>query len=99
MSIDDHAVFVIGRIRIRDTAKWILYRDGVAATLVPFDGAVVARGHDAWILTGASDETDMVVLRFPSRADADAWYASDAYQALIPLRDQAADVTIVGYRL
>ena len=39
----------------------------------------------------------MVVIRFPSIDAIDRWYHSDAYQALIPLRDEAADVTIVGY--
>ena len=26
-----------------------------------------------------------------------AWYASDAYQAIIPLREEAADMTITTY--
>ncbi len=88
---------VVGRIRIKDPVRWARYRDGVAATLRPFDGVLVARGRDAKVYCGAADETDMVVLRFPSPAAAEGWYASAAYQALIPLRDEAADVVIVGY--
>jgi uncharacterized protein (DUF1330 family) len=35
------------------------------------------------------------MFEFPSAHAIDAWYASDAYQALIPNRDEAATVTIV----
>ncbi len=90
---------VVGRIRIRDRAKWQVYLDAVPATIAAFDGVVVARGSDPVVLAGASPETDVVVLRFPSVEAVDAWYGSDAYQALIPLRDAAADVVLVRYRV
>jgi len=38
-----------------------------------------------------------VVIRFPSLADAQGWHASAAYQALIPLRQEAADVILTTY--
>jgi uncharacterized protein (DUF1330 family) len=88
---------IIGRIRINDAAKWKSYREAVPATLKPFDGVLVARGRDPLILCGDTDETDMVIIRFPSIETVQQWYRSPAYQALIPLRDEAADVTIVGY--
>ncbi len=90
---------IVGRIRIVDPARWADYRDAVPATLVPFGGVVVLRGHDAQPLAGSSPETDVVVIRFPSMDAVRAWYRSPAYRALIPLRDAAADVTIVAYRL
>jgi uncharacterized protein (DUF1330 family) len=90
---------IVGRVSVKDPAKWAVYRDAVPATLAPFDGTLVARGHDARVLTGVSGEADMVVIRFPSMEQVEGWYASAAYQALIPLRDEAADVTIVAYRL
>ncbi len=90
---------IVGRVRIVDPLRWIAYRDGVAATLVPFGGELVLRGHDARVLTGSATKTDVVVIRFPSMDAVDAWYRSPAYQALIPLRDAAAEVTIVAYHL
>jgi uncharacterized protein (DUF1330 family) len=39
----------------------------------------------------------MVVIRFPSLEAADGWHQSAAYQALIPLRNQAADVVLITY--
>jgi uncharacterized protein (DUF1330 family) len=90
---------IIGRIRINDAAKWNTYREAVLATLKPFDGVLVARGHGPLVLCGDADETDMVIIRFPSIDAVEQWYRSPAYQALIPLRDEAADVTIVGYAI
>jgi uncharacterized protein (DUF1330 family) len=97
-SIDEGAV-VIGRVGIKDSARWAVYRDGVPATLQPFGGTIVARGGEARTLAGTLDEADMVILHFPSVDAADRWYRSDAYQALITLRDAAAEVTIVRYRV
>ena len=34
---------------------------------------------------------------FPSAAAAGEWFASPAYQALIPLREQAAEVLLLAY--
>jgi uncharacterized protein (DUF1330 family) len=90
---------IVGRIRIKDAERWALYRAGVPATIAPFGGVVVARGGDPRPLAGEAPETAMVVIRFPSRDAIDAWYASEAYQALIPLREAAADVTITSFAL
>ncbi|MFZ1607026.1 MAG: DUF1330 domain-containing protein [Rhodoferax sp.] len=40
---------------------------------------------------------DIVVIRFPTIAAAQGWFSSAAYQALIPVRLQAADVTLLFY--
>jgi uncharacterized protein (DUF1330 family) len=37
------------------------------------------------------------VIRFPDAAAAHNWFTSPAYQALIALREQAADVVLVTY--
>jgi uncharacterized protein (DUF1330 family) len=99
MDIPLSGACIVGRIRVKDHERWARYRAGVPATIAPFDGEVVARGHDAKPLAGSSSETDMVVIRFPSMEAVEGWYASQAYQALIPLREQAADVTLVAYEL
>jgi uncharacterized protein (DUF1330 family) len=37
------------------------------------------------------------VIRFASLADADGWFKSEAYQALIPLRQEAAVLILTTY--
>jgi uncharacterized protein (DUF1330 family) len=88
---------LIGRIRVKDVDKWAVYCSLVPSTLTSWGATLVTRGAFPLVLAGASDETDMVVIRFPDLDSIDAWYRSDAYQALIPNRDEAADVVIVGY--
>ena len=48
-------------------------------------------------LAGENPYASMVVIRFPSVAAANSWFTSPAYQALIPLRQQAADVVLTSY--
>lgn len=88
---------VIGHITIRDVDKWAQYRAKVPATLAPWDAELLFRGQLATILSGAHAATDTVVIRFPDVAAVDGWYQSAAYQALIPLREQAADVILLSF--
>ena len=88
---------VIGHIAVRDQAKWVEYRDQVAATLAPFGGEVLFRGRKARVLGGAHDAELTVVIRFPTLKAAHGWFDSPAYQRLIPLRMAAADVELVSF--
>lgn len=59
---------------------------------------VVLRDTRAKVLRGQHPHTDTVVMRFPVMAAVVQWHDSDAYQALVPLRMQAADVDLVSYQ-
>ena len=88
---------VIGHITVRDEDKWAQYRAQVPATLAPWGAELLFRGQRAAVLSGAHAHTDTVVIRFPDAAAVDGWYQSAAYQALIPLRQQAADLDLVVF--
>ncbi len=88
---------IVGRITVHDPAKWRRYVAAVPATLAPFAGEVVLRGERRRALAGDDDRERIVVIRFPDLAAVESWYRSDAYQSLVPLRDEAADVTITAY--
>ena len=89
--------YVVGQITVKNTAKWDEYRSRVPQTLAPWGGEMVFRGTQAAVLAGESTHPGIVVIRFPSLAAADGWFSSAAYQALIPLRLEAADVTLLSY--
>ncbi|MDX1800619.1 MAG: DUF1330 domain-containing protein [Marinobacter sp.] len=91
------AAFLIGTITIRDASLWARYVSGVAESLEPFDAEVVFRGRKLRDLAGEQPRETVVVLRFGDAATADAWFQSERYQQLIPLRDRAADVVITTY--
>ncbi|MFU8857454.1 MAG: DUF1330 domain-containing protein [Deferrisomatales bacterium] len=88
---------LVGHIRVRDPELWKEYVGQVPGTLAPFGGEVVFRGRKAAVLSGELGHDLVVVLRFPDQGAVRAWYGSAAYQALIPVRDAAADLVLVAY--
>ncbi len=88
---------VIGHITVKNPEKWMEYRSRVPATLDPWGGEVVFRGRRVAVLSGEHHYVDTVVIRFPDANAAAGWYESPAYQALIPLRRQAADMVLISY--
>lgn len=89
--------WLIGHITVKDATKWAEYRSRVPATLAPFGAELAFRGTLAQVLSGSHRHTDVVVGSFPDRAALEAWHASPAYQALIPLRTEAAEVDLLSY--
>ena len=89
--------YVIGHITVKDAEKWVEYRSRVPATLKPWRAEVVLRGRKMDVLSGENPHTDVVVIRFPDNAAVAAWHGSAAYQALIPLREQAAEMVLISY--
>jgi uncharacterized protein (DUF1330 family) len=94
--MDQTAAFLIGHMTIKDEDKWAEYRSKVPATLSPWGAEVVFRGKCRQILTGRHDYTDTVIIRFPDQDKLTGWYHSPTYQALIPLREQAAEMVLIG---
>jgi uncharacterized protein (DUF1330 family) len=86
---------VIGHITVKDEDKWAQYRAQVPATLAPWGAELLFRGQLRSILAGQHGHTDTVVIRFPDAAAVDGWFNSPAYQALIPLREQAAVIDLL----
>ena len=89
--------YVIGHITVKDPAKWAEYRAQVPATLAPWRAELVFRGERLVVLGGEHRHSDTVVIRFPNNAAVDGWFNSAAYQALIPLRLEAADLDLVSF--
>lgn len=89
--------YLIGHITVKDLSKWDEYRGKVPATMAPFGAELIFRGQLAQVFFGRHPHTDVVVARFPDRAALEAWHASAAYQALIPLRNEAAEVDLMSY--
>jgi len=91
--------YVVGQMTVKNETKWAEYRGQVLATLKPFGGELVFRGNQVKALSGECPHADIVVIRFASLADADGWHNSAAYQALIPIRTEAADVVLTTYEV
>jgi len=91
------SAYLIGHITVKDPDKWKIYIEGVQKSLMPFEAVVIFRGKRAAVLAGEHAHENTVVIKFPDQPTLQNWYQSDSYQALIPNRDQAADVVIISY--
>ena len=63
------------------------YLERIDATLAPYGGHFMVHGGVPQVLEGQSTGT-LVVREFPDRSRATNWYASDAYQQILPLRTE-----------
>lgn len=87
--------YAIGILRNVDLGPAITqYLERIDGTLEPFGGRFVVHGGATDTLEGAHPG-DIVVIEFPDRQHAVAWYRSPAYQAILPLRADNADSTVV----
>ncbi|MFE2550425.1 DUF1330 domain-containing protein [Streptomyces sp. NPDC059355] len=78
--------YAIAHIRPETMNEDILrYIEEIQSTMDPFEGRFLVHGAQIEVVEGPFPGT-VVVLGFPDIGRARAWYASPAYQALIPLR-------------
>jgi uncharacterized protein (DUF1330 family) len=89
--------YLVGQVTIKSPQKWAEYTRQVPDTLAPWGAELVFRGKQVAALAGANPHPDIVVIRFPNVAAVNQWFSSPAYQSLIPLREQAADVVLLSY--
>ena len=62
------------------------HRTQVVPTLEPFGAKFLVRGGAFTTVEGEMPFERIAVLEFPSREAAEAWYQSDAYQSVLPIR-------------
>ena len=90
-------VFFVATATVKDPQKFQEYAQKAGETLAPHQGELVLRGKKDNVLAGHTDHQTVGIIGFPNRDALDAWFGSAAYQAIVPLRDEAADMTIVSY--
>ena len=91
--------FVIATIRVKNKDKLQDYAAAAGPTIAAHGGEFVMRGMFGTALAGQSDPHMTGIIRFPDLDTARKWYGSDAYQAIIPLRDEACDMTLLAYNV
>jgi len=92
-----NSAYVVGHITVKNPEMWAEYRSKVPETLTPWGGQLVFRGKQLAALAGDNPHPDIVVIRFPTITALNSWFSSAAYQSLIPLRQQAAEMVLLSY--
>lgn len=83
----------VANLRSVDLGPAIInYLRKIDATLAPFEGRFLVHGQPVTVLEEGW-VGDFVVILFPDRARAEAWYRSPGYQAILPLRTENSDST------
>jgi uncharacterized protein (DUF1330 family) len=82
--------YVIVGLDVTEPEAYEEYRRAVPATLAPYGGQFVVRGGAFEVIEGDWPVSRTVVLAFPSVEQVTAWYGSEAYQAILPIRQRHA---------
>ncbi|MHA2940242.1 DUF1330 domain-containing protein [Vibrio sp. RC27] len=70
-----------------DKTQLSAYSAQAADTVTAYGGKFIAKG-EIEILHGDSEYKNKAVIEFPNQESARNWYHSEAYQALVPLREK-----------
>ncbi len=87
--------YVILTEDIHDPAGMAEYSAASAAPLLDHGGRVLVVDEDVEVLEGEWHGTRTVVVEYSSVEQARKWYQSDGYQAVLPLRQAAANCNVV----
>ncbi|MET0273263.1 MAG: DUF1330 domain-containing protein [Phenylobacterium sp.] len=78
--------YVVNEIVVSDPERFQTYAAQVPPTLAPFGGRYLVRSGESETISG-DPPGRIVILEFPNREQALAWRTSDAYRAILPIRD------------
>jgi uncharacterized protein (DUF1330 family) len=89
------AAYMIVHLEITDPAAFDAYRTVAGPTLATYGGKALAAFRPFEVLEGMIHPKAVLVIEFPSVAQAKKWYASPEYAPLIPQRQRAANSTVI----
>lgn len=87
--------YIIVDIHITDPIVYEDYRRAAAPTLAAYGGRYLVRGGATEVLEGTQAPGRLVILEFPSAAQARAWWSSPEYTPIRAIRHRAADSSMI----
>ncbi len=84
------SAYVIAEIEVTDPAGYEEYRKQVLAVVTKYGGKFIVRGGKIDAREGGWNPKRLVLVEFPSLAQAQKWYDSEEYRPLIKLRQKAS---------
>lgn len=91
------AAFFVAQVTVKDGKKFQAYAAQAKAVFADYGAETLARGKAKGAIAGDVTHHAIAILKFPDMESLEAAFASDDYQSIVPLRDEAADITIVKY--
>jgi uncharacterized protein (DUF1330 family) len=81
--------FVISNIEVTDQAGYRKYAEAAAAVVATYHGKILVRGGKAVVFDGRAPQR-VVLIEFPSLADAEHWRSSPEFQKVKPLQQASS---------
>ena len=89
------SAYVIGEIEVTDPAGYEEYRKQVLAVVTKYGGKFIVRGGKIDAKEGGWAPKRIVLVEFPSLAQAQKWYDSPEYAPLLAMRLKASKANLV----
>jgi uncharacterized protein (DUF1330 family) len=86
--------YVIAQMTVDNVGMYYDYASKLAPTIAPYGGKVLA-ANTAEVREGSLTHLRTIIGEFPDLESLRAWYESEAYQAIIGLRRNASDGTLL----
>lgn len=87
--------YLIARIDINDREEYSKYQAGFMEIFSRYEGKMLSVDEAPKLIEGEWPVSRTVLIEFPSKESAMAWYESEAYQALAQHRFASSDGNIV----
>jgi uncharacterized protein (DUF1330 family) len=88
-------VYALAVLDITDRSTYAAYEQGFMAIFAPHGGAILSVEEAPIVKEGDWPHTRTVLISFPTAEALDAWFHSDAYQALAKHRHAAASGAVI----
>jgi len=89
------AAYIVAQLKVNDPALFQRYREAVTPLVDRFGGRYRVRGGELEVLEGDWPYPRLTIIEFQSRAAARQFFDSPEYRKIQPLREKAADGTVV----
>ena len=89
------SAYIVGRIAVNNPERYPDYTAETPALIAKHGGRFVVRGGSPATLEGPQETRRIVVIEFPSRAAAEAFYNDPVYAPVRAIRWEAADSELI----
>jgi uncharacterized protein (DUF1330 family) len=87
--------YVIAYLQVTDQQAFDTYRKAAFSSFAPYGGKPIVADGRFEVLEGMVNPKSVVVVQFESLEIAKRWYASPEYAKTIPMRQQAAESSLI----
>ena len=87
--------FIVVQIDVQDAATYEQYKAAAPASITAYGGRYLVRGGPVEVLEGTWQPARLVVLEFPTAAQARAWWATAEYGPAKRLRQACAATEMI----